>query len=110
MASLALRINVVDQNNVKTMQVSKAGPLTGLQTAKSRRLRHDNTIALQFEPSMIVYDACKMIRERIGEPPGAGKMKIIASRSHPFVRALALPSSSPRVLYHSLFSRYKQRS
>nr|A0A3G2LGI8.1 RecName: Full=Talin [Oscarella pearsei]AYN71349.1 talin [Oscarella pearsei] len=46
MASLALRINIVDQNNVKTMQ---------------------------FEPSMIVYDACKMIRERIGEKPAAGQ-------------------------------------
>ncbi|XP_062512011.1 talin-like [Corticium candelabrum] len=46
MASLALRINIVDQNNVKTMQ---------------------------FEPNMIVYDACKMIRERIGENPSQGQ-------------------------------------
>ena len=44
--ALALRINVVDQNNV---QVSKAGPLTGLQTAKSSSSRQHYRFAVRTE-------------------------------------------------------------
>lgn len=47
MATLSLKISIVGQNVVKTMQ---------------------------FEPSTIVYDACRIIRERIPEAnPGNRK-------------------------------------
>lgn len=47
MATLSLKISIVGQNVVKTMQ---------------------------FEPSTIVYDACRIIRERIPEANPGNRM------------------------------------
>ena len=78
MATVSLKINIVKSNNVKTMQVSPHHTHTHTHQLSQLSTHifalhchlHTPTPSLthtppQFEETMIVYDACRLIRERV---------------------------------------------
>ena len=81
MATISLKINIVKSNNVKTMQVrfntridTHTRRLLGTfvcllsyeLNCRSNSHTHTHTHThTQFDETMIVYDACRLIRERV---------------------------------------------
>ena len=79
MAAVSLKIHIVKSNNVKTMQVSLLLLSHGIAISI---ITHTHSLTdccfSQFEESMIIYDVCRLIRERVPDA-AQGQRKLLVS-------------------------------